>query len=167
MYKERYMECKLNLKMAIKNDYLLGLLLIAPISFSVVGGVLIATKAISPKVFLELPFKELPATLDFRIIASFSLIIVVTLILFAKRVLYIKSFENEYRTVDAKVVDINYVKDRCGVDVEFNFNGKSCSKHFMLFNNKQTRYVHMDSEVKLIIKNENPKKCLIKDLYFD
>lgn len=121
MYKERYMECKLNLKMAIKNDYLLGLLLIAPISFSVVGGVLIATKAISPKVFLELPLKELFSTLDFIIITLFSLIIVVTLILFAKRISYIKSFEPEYRTADGKVVDINYVKDRCGVDVEFVF----------------------------------------------
>ena len=119
------MECKMNLKMAIKNDYLLGLLLIAPITCIVIEVVLIATKTISPRVLLELPFKELPATLDFRIIASFSLIIVVTLILFVKRVLYIKSFENEYRTVDAKVVDINYIKDRCGVDVEFNFNGES------------------------------------------
>ena len=161
------MECKMNLKKAIKNDYLLGLLLIAPITCIVIEVILIATKTISPSVLIELPFKELPATLDFRIIASFSLIIVVTLILFAKRISYIKSFETEYRIADGKVVDINYVKDRCGVDVEFVFNGENCSKHFMLFNNKQTRYVHMDSDVKLIMKNENPKKCLIKDLYFD
>ena len=34
-------------------------------------------------------------------------------------------------------------------------------------NNSQTKYVHMDSDVELIIKDENPKKALIVDLYFD
>lgn len=161
------MECKMNLKKSIKNDYPLGLSLIAPLMCLVVLAILIGTNNVCPQILRNMTLAEMWGTPDFRILALFSLIIVVTLILFVKRILYIKSFENEYRTVDAKVVDINYVKDRCGVDVEFNFNGESCSKHFMIFNNKQTRYVHMDSDVKLIMKNENPKKCLIKDLYFD
>ena len=47
------------------------------------------------------------------------------------------------------------------------FEGELCKKHFAIMNNSQTKYIHMDSEVELIIKDENPKKSLIKELYFD
>ena len=161
------MGCKMNLKMAVKNDYLLGLALLFPLACILVPAILIATKRIDTKSLCGMSFKEMLSTFDFRVLAAYSLIVLAGLILFAKRILYIKSFETESRIVDAKVVDINYEGDRCGVDVEFILSGVNCKKHFAFFKNKQTKYINIDSEIKLIVKNENPKKCLIKNLYFD
>ena len=104
---------------------------------------------------------------DSILLIIYGIIIIASLICFVKRFLYLKSFSNNCQTTIAKVVNINYIKDRCGVDVTFMFEGELCKKHFAIMNNSQTKFIHMDSEVELIIKNGNPKKSLIKKLYFD
>lgn len=164
------MECKMNLKKAIRNDY--GLTLSG--LFPVIGAGFLAfysliKKNIDFQKMLSLINRpmELVSTSDFILFAVFSLFIIVGLAFFAKRVSYINSFEKGCTVVDGKVVDIHYTKDRCGVDVEFLLFGNVCRKHFALMNNSQTKYVHMDSDVKLIVKDENPKKVLIMELYFD
>ena len=161
------MEHKMNLAKSLKNDYFLGL----PLIFTLVSAGFLVYFGISRTIDFEelrsLSLEEMISTLDFILLVVFLAVILIGIICFLKRMFYIKSFENEYKTVDAKVVDIHYIKDRCGVDVEFILNGETCKKHFALFNNKQTKYVHMDSEVKLLVKDDDPKKSLILELYFD
>ncbi len=101
------------------------------------------------------------------LIIIFGTIIIGSIICFLTRLSYLKSFTDECRKVNAKVIDIHYIKDRCGVDVEFMHEGIACKKHFTLMNNSQTKYIHMDSEVELLIKDGNPKKSLIAELYFE
>lgn len=161
------MEHKMSFKKSLKNDYWLDLPLIFSLVFSGTIIYLGIKKTFDFELWQATPLSELIKTLDFQVFAGFSVIIIAGLVCFLKRLAYIKSFENAYKTVDAKVVDIHYVKDRCGVDVEFMFNGENCKKHFALFNNNQTKYVHMDSQVQLLVKDDNPKNCLIQDLYFD
>lgn len=97
----------------------------------------------------------------------FSLISLTAFVLFFKRLAYITSFQKECEMVSAKVVDIHYVKDRCGIDLEYLYEGEKRTRHIVLMNNAQTKYIHMDSEVSLLVKNRNPKKVLIPSLYFD
>lgn len=161
------MEFRMNFRKSLKNDYYLGVCAIFSVIFLGVLVYYFVTQEIDLGVLSGLSFSELVGTSDFLVFAIFSLVILGGIVLFVKRIIYIKSFENENKLVDGKVVDITYVKDRCRVKVEYNLNGENYIKKFMLFNNKQTKYVHMDSEVKLLIRDENPKKALISELYFD
>ncbi len=162
------MEHKMNFLKAVKNDYGLGVFLIFVLVGLGFGGYFTFIKnEISLQQLFALPFAEMVSTKDFYQLTVFVLIVLFGLFFFVKRVVYIKSFEGECRLVEGKVVNIRYVKDRCGVDVEFLLDGNLCKKHFTLFNNSQTKYVHMDSQVQLIVKDDNPKKSLILDLYFD
>ena len=165
---ENRMERKMNLKKSLKNDYGLVLAFLAPIvSIAILCYFIFFAKIIDVNIISELPFLVLIRTSDFIIFFIFFVILVVGLVFFIKRIAYIKSFENENKKIDGKVVDIHYVKDRCGVDVEFDLYGTKCKKHFALMNNAQTKYIHMDSDVVLVMKDENPKKVLIEELYFN
>lgn len=158
----------MNLRKSLKNDYGLGLSLI----FGFVGTgflcfLIFIKKDISIQKILSLSPLEAIKTLDFIYLAIFAIMLISGFVCFAKRMMYIKSFENEYKIVEGTVVGIHYIKDRCGLDVLFQLNERVCKKHFSLFNNDQTKYVHMDSDVSLLVKENDPKKVLILDLYFD
>lgn len=161
---------KFNFGKSLKNDYLLfGLL-----CFLLIGIGFFLFFSIGPESFREIDIRKIlnngiknMSISDTIIGIIFGTMIIISLIGFLVRLKYLISFAGEEQFVDAKVVDINYSRDRCGVDVEFDFEGNQCKKHFALMNNSQTKYVHMDSDVELIIKDENPKKALIVDLYFD
>ena len=155
---------------SIKNDYAFLLSLI----FVIIGIGLIIFFSIGPQSYRLIDINKIIQNgfdgfnlADTIVLIVLVIMIVVAFILFVKRFFYLKSFTNNCITVMGKVVDINYIKDRCGVDVEFIFEGKLCKKHFALMNNSQTKFIHMDSEVELIIKDENPKKTLIAELYFE
>ena len=162
---------KLNMKKALKNDYLLTLSLL----FCIIGVGLCVFFSCGPRSYRhinlnliqEFGIQGFVKTADFVLLLVYALLVIVGLVCFAKRLAYIKSFEDAYKTVSAKVVDVRYVKDRCRVDLEFTLAGQVCKKGFVLFNNQQTKYIHMDSEVTLIVKGENPKTSLIQELYFD
>ena len=156
---------------SLKNDY--GILL--SLTFFIIGIVFIvffsvglqAYRLINIEKIIQNGIKEFNLA-DAIILIILGFLAIISLILFIKRLCYLKSFTNEEcKYVTAKVVDIDYIKDRCGVDVEFIYEGNTCKKHFALMNNSQTKYIHMDSEVELVIKNGNPKKSLIAELYFD
>ncbi|MCR5765146.1 MAG: hypothetical protein K6G09_04110 [Treponema sp.] len=161
------MEVKMNLKKSLMNDYYFGL---SVIGFLVCVGFIVYS-FVSGKIDINavktMSFAEILGDSNCLVVVIFSVLALVSLIGFIKRFIYIKSFENDNQVIDAKVVDISYVKDRCRVKVEYLFNGETFVKKIRLFNNKQTKFVHMDSEVKLLLKYENPKKVLISELYFD
>lgn len=155
---------------SLKNDYVFFLLL----TFVIIGIGLLIFFSIGPQSYRFINIEKIIQNgidnfnlADTIVFIIMGIIIVVSFILFIKRFCYLKSFTNNCITVMGKVVDINYIKDRCGVDVEFIFEGNLCKKHFALMNNSQTKFIHMDSEVELIIKDENPKKTLIAELYFE
>lgn len=161
---------KFKLGKSLKNDYVF---LLSLISFIIVLSFLIFF-SIGPQshrlINLEKILKDGINNFnlaDSILLIIYGIIIIASLICFVKRFLYLKSFSNNCQTTIAKIVNINYIKDRCGVDVTFMFEGELCKKHFAIMNNSQTKYIHMDSEVELIIKDGNPKKSLIKELYFD
>ena len=155
---------------SLKNDYVFLLSL----TFMIIGIGLLIFFSIGPQSYRFIDIERimkngivrfnLGDTIELIILGT---IIVVSSILFIKRFFYLKSFTDNYNKATGKVVDIDYIKDRCGVDVEFMFEGNLCKKHFALMNNSQTKFIHMDSEVELIIKDENPKKALIAELYFE
>lgn len=161
------MEYRMNVGKSLKNDYYLGVSLLSCVLFLGILIYFVVTKVIDFEVFSRLSVPEIINTAEFQLLVIFVLLLCVGAVSFIKRLLYIQSFENSYRTVNAHVVDIHYIKDRCKVWVEFNYNGEINTQHFMLFNNQQTKYIHIDSEVKLLIKNENPKTSLILELYFE
>lgn len=155
---------------SLKNDFLMFLSFIG----FIVGFGFVLFFSFGPKSYRRIDLKKIFENgfnnfnfSDSILAIVFLLIIIVSLIFFIKRLVYIKSFSDERNMVDAKVVDIHYVKDRCGVDVEFIFLGEKQKKHFTLMNNSQTKYIHMDSEIQLLIKDENPKKVIIPSLYFE
>lgn len=162
------MDLKLNFKKALKNDYRLFLpLVVCVIGIAFFCYFTFVKKQIAPSKFASLTPPELLKTGDFYLALIYVLCTALGLAFFLKRLFYIKSFERGGRTAEGVVVDIRYVKDRCGVDVKFDFYGTPCKKHFTLMNNAQTKFVHMDSVVNLLMKDENPKHVLIADLYFD
>ena len=155
---------------SLKNDYIFLLSL----TFVIICIGLLIFYSIGPQAYRLIDIKKIIQNgfdrfdlAEAIVFIIFVIMIVLSFILFIKRFFYIKSFTDNYKTVIGKVVDINYIKDRCGVDIEFMFEGNICKKHFALMNNSQTKYIHMDSEVELIIKDENPKKVLITELYFE
>ena len=161
------MNYKMSLKKSLRNDFFMGLPMITAL---VSAGLLVyffVSKKVDFKSLTALPFAQAVKTESFILLLIFSFALLLSLFFFVKRILYIKSFENECEKLEAVVTDIHYVKDRCGVDVEFSMNGEQCKKHFVLFNNSQTKFVHMDSVVTLLVKDGNPKKSLILDLCFD
>lgn len=163
------MERKMNLIKSVKNDYGLFFTFLLPVMIIVVEVIysVLGDEKIDINALFSLSYSVLMQTSVFRRFLLLFAAFLVCLICFIKRIAYIKSFENENKKIEAKVVDIRYVKDRCGVDVEFDLYGTKCKKHFALMNNAQTKYIHMDSDIVLIMKGENPKKVLIEELYFD
>lgn len=161
---------KFKLGKSLKNDYIFLLSL----NFFIIGLGFLIFFSIGPQSYRLIDMEKILKDgiknfnlADSIILIIFGIMMIVSLICFIKRLLYLKSFTANCQNIIAKVVDINYIKDRCGVDVAFMFEGELCKKHFAIMNNSQTKYIHMDSEVELIIKDENPKKSLIKELYFD
>ena len=161
---------KFKLGKSLKNDYVFLLSL----NFFIIGLGFLIFFSIGPQSYRLIDMEKILKDgiknfnlADSIILIIYGIIIIASLICFVKRFLYLKSFSNNCQTTIAKVVNINYIKDRCGVDVTFMFEGELCKKHFAIMNNSQTKYIHMDSEVELIIKDGNPKKSLIKELYFD
>lgn len=161
---------KFKLGKSLKNDYVFLLSL----NFFIIGLGFLIFFSIGPQSYRLIDIKKILKDgiknfnlADSILLIIFGIMMIVSLICFIKRFLYLKSFSNNCQTTIAKVVNINYIKDRCGVDVIFMFEGELCKKHFAIMNNSQTKYIHMDSEVELIIKDGNPKKSLIKELYFD
>lgn len=93
-------------------------------------------------------------------------LILFSLIFCIKKYLYFKSFENDYIEVHSSCVYFIDDKDRFGIDYEYSFNNQSYVKHFTLMHNKETDLILNNPDVVLVIKIDNPKEALIKDLYF-
>ncbi|MCQ2584505.1 MAG: hypothetical protein MJ185_02850 [Treponema sp.] len=162
---------RFNFFKSLKNDYGLFLsftgFLISTAFFLFLSVGPASYRLIDFQTILDNGFKDFRFTDSFAAII-FGFLILISLFCFIKRICYVRSFGQEECTkVTAKVTDINYVKDRCGVDMEFIFGGETVKKHFALMNNGQTKYIHMDSEVELLVKNCNPKKAIIISLFFD
>lgn len=161
---------KFNLFKSVKNDYVFFISAV----FFVIGLGFLIFFSIGPQSYRSIDMETILRNgiknfnlADTIYLIIFGIMLIISLIFFIKRLCYLMSFSDDCQKANAKVVDVNYIRDRFGVDVEFMFEGEICKKHFALMNNSQTKYIHMDSEVQLIIKDENPKKALIKELYFD
>lgn len=162
------MERKVNFYKSIKNDYCLGISIIFPLCIVVIYLIdFFISKKTNLNLIINSTLVENIKNIDFLLLVFYSIVIIICLICFFRRIVYIKSFENEYYVVKANVEHFNSYNGSYGIDLIFELEGKICKKHFALTRTKQTKKFNTDSEISLLIKDFNPKKSLILDLYFD
>ncbi len=138
-----------NLKRMIKNDGYIKMFIIYGI-VSVILGVL-----------FTIQYQEVSWNMLF-----FGMTLVVA-VLFYLRYYAIKNFDLDSTKVKATIKNTLYYRGSRIVTYEYDYQGITYRKRTMITTNKETRNLKMDDEVEILVKNQDPKKSIIWELYFD
>lgn len=92
-------------------------------------------------------------------------ILLLGLIIFILRFLYLKKFFANCIEVDGEITNVHFYRGRGGASFTYTYNCEVFRRHNALFANKRTRRLHEGMYVTILINKDNPKKALIKEAY--
>lgn len=164
------MEHSFNLKKTLKYDYATLLtVLMTLMNFFIIVFFSVGTgeyHLIDWKTLITLGFPECFMTSDFLVLGIFLFFFLLSLILFKLRLNYIKSFGDEYIRVKGEVIYFYRSRNGYSISVKYSYKNQEYKKGFAFLKTKDTG-MKKGSEITLLIKEENPKRAIVMDFYFD
>jgi len=142
---------RVNLKKAMKNDATILSFLISAGIFFVMGIVLYF----------------LPKSTEDYIPYLFIGLAALTGILALLRILLLNNFVAENMVYKATVIKRTTYRSTRYIKFEYTVDGVTYKKTNVLFANKNSKGYYKGDEVEILISAKNPKKALIRDIYFD
>ena len=112
----------------------------------------------------EITSKEFP-----KITLMFPIITLLCCAYLTYKILYLKSFEKTDKVVDGKIFNMIQPWNRSFLIIEVSFviDNLNCRNYFKIHYSNINQNIHTDSQVKILVKDNNPQKTVITELFYN
>lgn len=164
------MSQKVNFQKALKSDFSLCIPLVVTFTCILFIALLFFIKKDCLIEVVELALKSDFSFLKnepfFAYLISYILVIIVSIIVFFRRLHFLKKFETREQRVVCLIHKIKNLRDKVCIEIIFEFMGQEYTCTYSLILNSLTKNFHLGSRLELFVNESNPSKSILYHLYF-